>query len=84
MSLVCEWTAKRARLWSGAVAADAARFLARLQVSPRRCQPVLWGGFKSRAVKKVVELVYLFEFIISIIYFILSRLGFDLFSLYLS
>lgn len=64
MSLVCEWTAKRARLWSEAVAADSARFLARLQVPPRRCQPVLWGGFKSPAVKKVVELVYLSEFII--------------------
>ena len=54
MRLVCEWTAKRARLWSGAAAA---RFLARLQVSPRRCHARLWGVCKILASDKVAELV---------------------------
>lgn len=41
MSLVCEWTAKRARVWSGAAAAAAAAVAA---VSWRGCRYPHDGG----------------------------------------
>lgn len=66
---MCEWTAKRVRLWSGAAAAVAARFLARLQVSPRRCQPCLWVVFKILTSDKVGELVDLWVYHLKHLYY---------------